>query len=51
MVWDGLPHYIATTVDNLARLRIIRVERMGQQDIEDYSRWMRMDAGHIEVAA
>ncbi len=41
--WTGLPHLFETTVDELARLRIIRVEKLGQEDIEMYRQWVGLD--------
>lgn len=36
----GLPQLFETTVDELARLRVIRVEKMGQADVEIYRQWV-----------
>lgn len=41
--WTGLPHPFETTVDELARLRVLRVEKLGQEDIEMYRQWTGLD--------
>jgi hypothetical protein len=41
--WIGLPQLFETTVDELARLRVIRVEKMGQADVEMYRQWVGLE--------
>lgn len=41
--WTGLPQLFETTVDELARLRVIRVEKMEQADVEMYRQWVGLE--------
>ncbi|MFK3848109.1 hypothetical protein ACI2J5_01245 [Agrobacterium pusense] len=41
--WIGLPQLFETTVDELARLRVIRVEKMGKADVEMYRQWVGLE--------
>lgn len=41
--WTGLPQPFETTVDELSHLRVIRVEKMGQEDVAMYRQWVGLD--------
>ena len=59
-VYDGLPHYLGTTLRDLLKFRIICVERMEADDVVMYRRLLQLDppadhgkarAERLEVAA
>ncbi len=57
-VYDGRPHYLAITLADLLKLRIVCVERMETGDVEMYRRMLNLDppadhgqAERLEVAA
>ncbi|NTD84340.1 hypothetical protein [Agrobacterium tumefaciens] len=41
--WTGLPQLFETTFDELSRLRVIRVEKMGKEDVEMYRQWVGLE--------
>ncbi len=52
-VYDGRPHYVAVTLGDLLKLRIVSVERMEADDVAMYRRTMQLDlpADHGQVRA
>ncbi|WP_425963821.1 hypothetical protein [Rhizobium nepotum] len=42
-LWTGLPQLFETTFDELSRLRVIRVEKMGKGDIAMYREWTGLE--------
>ncbi|UXS38336.1 hypothetical protein FY150_00885 [Agrobacterium tumefaciens] len=42
-LWTGVPMLFETTFDELARLRVIRVEKMGKEDIAMYREWTGLE--------
>ena len=42
-LWTGLPKLFETTFDELSRLRVIRVEKMGPADVEMYRQWLGLE--------
>jgi hypothetical protein len=59
-VYDGRPHYVAITLGDLLKLRIVCVERMESDDVAMYCRMLkrdlpahyeRVEADRLEVAA
>jgi hypothetical protein len=49
MVYDGQPHYLMATFQELCRLRILKVDAMGLGDVAMYRRLVGLDSGAGEV--
>lgn len=50
MAYDGRAHYLAVKISDLARLRVIHVDRLDLEDVAMYRRELGLDAD-LEVAA
>ncbi|KQV34445.1 MULTISPECIES: hypothetical protein [unclassified Rhizobium] len=51
MTYDGRAHYIGITLEEISALRVIRVERMDQEDVDMYRRQLGLAPEDIELTA
>jgi hypothetical protein len=49
MVYDGQPHYLMATFQELSQVRILKVDAMGLGDVAMYRRLVGLDSGAGEV--
>lgn len=48
MVYDGQPHYLMATLDELSKVRILKLDRMSLEDVAMYRRLVGLDTAGRE---